>query len=103
MIQLGAILAVIVLFCLFMIVVRLAANLLSAAFQLPLLNGVNALLGGVFGLLLAVVSLWILLAAVEVFTPMLASDVQAQMEDALRQSTLAGPLVNWNPLDIMFQ
>ena len=58
---------------------------------------------GLWMLLLAVVSLWILLAAVEVFTPMLASDVQAQMEDALRQSTLAGPLVNWNPLDIMFQ
>ena len=28
---------------------------------------------------------------------MLASDMQAQMEDALRQSALAGPLVNWNP------
>ena len=55
----------IVLFCLFMIVVRLAANLLSAAFQLPLLNGVNALLGGVFGLLLTQRStVWICLAAV---------------------------------------
>ena len=79
------------------------AGVLSTAFHLPILRQVNALLGGVLGLLLAVVSLWILLAAVEVFTPMLASDMQAQMEDALRQSTLAGPLVNWNPLDIMFQ
>ena len=57
----------------------------------------NALLGGVLGLLLAVVSLWILLAAMEVFTPMLASDMQAQMEDALRQSTLAGPWSTGTP------
>lgn len=97
------VLAVIVLFCLFMIVVRLAANLLSAAFQLPLLNGVNALLGGVFGLLLAVVSIWICLAAVQVFTPMLSADTQAQIETALRQSTVAGWVVNWNPLGVMFQ
>ena len=97
------VLAVIVLFFLFMMVVRALAGVLSTAFHLPILRQVNALLGGVLGLLLAVVSLWILLAAMEVFTPMLASDMQAQMEDALRQSTLAGPLVNWNPLDIMFQ
>lgn len=97
------VLAVIVLFFLLMMVVRALAGVLSTAFHLPILRQVNALLGGVLGLLLAVVSLWILLAAVEVFTPMLASDMQAQMEDALRQSTLAGPLVNWNPLDIMFQ
>ena len=97
------VLAVIVLFCLFMIVVRLAANLLSAAFQLPLLNGVNALLGGVFGLLLAVVSIWICLAAVQVFTPMLSADTQAQIETALRESTVAGWVVNWNPLGVMFQ
>ena len=97
------VLAVIVLFCLFLIVVRLAANLLSAAFQLPLLNGVNALLGGVFGLLLAVVSIWICLAAVQVFTPMLSADTQAQIETALRQSTVAGWVVNWNPLGVMFQ
>lgn len=97
------VLAVIVLFFLFMMVVRALAGVLSTAFHLPILRQVDALLGGVLGLLLAVASLWILLAAVEVFTPMLASDMQAQMEDALRQSTLAGPLVNWNPLDIMFQ
>ena len=97
------VLAVIVLFFLLMMVVRALAGVLSTAFHLPILRQVNALLGGVLGLLLAVVSLWILLAAVQVFTPMLASDMQAQMEDALRQSTLAGPLVNWNPLDIMFQ
>jgi hypothetical protein len=90
------VLAVIVLFCLFMIVVRIVANLLATVFHLPILRAVD-------GLLLAVISIWIVLAAVQVFTPMLAADTQAQVETALRQSYLAGLVVNWNPLGIMFQ
>ena len=39
------VLAVIVLFCLFMVLVRIASNALSVAFHLPLLNGLNGLLG----------------------------------------------------------
>lgn len=97
------VLAVIVLFSLFMIVVRLLANVLSTTFRLPVLNAVNGLLGGVFGFLLAVVSIWIVLAAVRVFTPMLAADTQAQVETVLRQSLVAGMIVHWNPLGIMFQ
>lgn len=97
------VLAVIVLFCLFMIVVRILANLLATVFHPPILRAVDGLLGGVFGLLLAVISIWIVLAAVQVFTPMLAADTQAQVETALRQSYLAGLVVNWNPLGIMFQ
>ena len=97
------VLAVIVLFCLFMVVVHILANMLSTVFHLPVLNAVNGLLGGVFGFLLAVVSIWIVLAAVRVFTPMLAADTQAQVETALRQSLIAGMMVHWNPLGIMFQ
>lgn len=97
------VLAVIVLFSLFMIVVRIVANALSTAFRLPILSAVNGLLGGVFGLMLAVVSIWIVLAAIRVFTPMLAADTQAQVETALRQSYVAGMMVHWNPLEIMFQ
>ena len=97
------VLVVIVLFCLFMVLVRVLSNLLATAFRLPILNAVDGLLGGVFGLLLAVVSIWIVLAAIHVFTPMLAADAQAQVETALRQSYLTGLVVHWNPLGIMFQ
>lgn len=97
------VLAVIVLFSLFMVLVRIGANVLSTAFHLPMLGAVNSLLGGVFGLLLAVVSIWIVLAAVQVFTPMLAADTQAQVQNTLRQSYVAGLIVSWNPLDIMFR
>ena len=96
------VLAVAVLFCLLMVVVRLVANLLAGAFRLPVLGTVNALLGGVFGLLLAGVSLWIVLAAAQVFTPMLAPEAQAQMETALRDSVLASALVRLNPLEALF-
>ncbi len=97
------VLAVIVLFSLFMVLVRIASNALATLFHLPLLNAVNGILGGVFGFCLAVVSIWIVLAAIQVFTPMLAADTQAQVEDALRQSYVAGLIVHWNPLGIMFQ
>lgn len=97
------VLAVIVLFSLFMVGVRVLSNMLSTVFRFPLLNGINGLLGGVFGFFLAVVSIWIVLAAVRVFTPMLAADTQAQVETALRQSVIAGVMVAWNPLGIMFQ
>ena len=97
------VLVVIVLFCLFMVLVRVVSNLLATAFRLPILNAVDGLLGGVFGLFLAVVSIWIVLAAIHVFTPMLAADAQAQVETALRQSYLTGLAVHWNPLGIMFQ
>lgn len=97
------VLVVIVLFCLFMVLVRVLSNLLATAFRLPILNAVDGLLGGVFGLFLAVVSIWIVLAAIHVFTPMLATDAQAQVETALRQSYLTGLVVHWNPLGIMFQ
>ena len=97
------VLVVIVLFCLFMVLVRVLSNLLATAFRLPILNAVDGLLGGVFGLFLAVVSIWIVLAAIHVFTPMLAADAQVQVETALRQSYLTGLVVHWNPLGIMFQ
>lgn len=97
------VLAVIVLYLLFMMVVRALADLLSGVFHLPLLRQVNGLLGGVFGLLLACVSLWVVLAAVQVFLPMLALETQTKIQTLLDQSYLAGFLVNSNPLGFLFR
>ena len=97
------ILAVIVLFFLFMIAVRALGSLLSTVFYLPVLSQVNALLGGVFGLLLAVVTVWIILGVLWVFTPLLPAETQTQLTEALEASYLLGPLSAWNPLETMFQ
>lgn len=97
------VLAVIVLFLLFMMLVRLLADLLSTAFRIPLLRELNGLLGGVFGLLLALVSLWVTVSAVQVFAPMLSSDAQESVKEALEHSVIAGALVRLNPLGVMFR
>ena len=71
--------------------------------RLPILKEVDGLLGGVFGFLLAMVSVWVVVAGVMVFMPMLDSGTQQQVQEALDGSLLTGVLVNMNPLRGMFQ
>ncbi len=97
------VLAVIVLFFLFMTIVRLLAALVGDILRLPILKEVDGLLGGVFGFLLAMVSVWVVVAGVMVFMPMLDSGAQQQVQEALDGSLLTGVLVNMNPLRGMFQ
>lgn len=96
------VLAVIVLFLLFMMLVRVLADMLSGVFHLPVLRQINGLLGGVFGFLLALVSVWVVISAVQVFTPMLAPETQADITVALNHSVIAGAIVRMNPLGAMF-
>ncbi len=97
------VLAVIVLFFLFMTIVRLLAALIGDVLRLPILKEIDGLLGGVFGFLLAMVSVWVVVAGVMVFMPMLDSGTQSQVQEALDGSLLTGVLVNMNPLKGMFR
>ena len=97
------VLAGIVLFFLFRTIVRLLAALVGDILRLPILKEVDGLLGGVFGFLLAMVSVWVVVAGVMVFMPMLDSGTQQQVQEALDGSLLTGVLVNMNPLRGMFQ
>lgn len=90
-------------FLLLMVLVRVLANVVSAAFELPLLDQVNGLLGGVFGLFMALLVIWVVLGALQVFLPMLASDAQAQVQEWLDSSVLTGFIVGLNPLGAMFR
>lgn len=96
------VLAVLVLFLLFMMAVRVLADMLGKIFYLPGLRQLNGLLGGVFGFLLAFVSVWIVISAIQVFTPMLTAEMQADLETMLDRSILAGFIVRMNPLASMF-
>lgn len=96
------VLAVLVLFLLFMMVVRALADMLSKVFYLPGLRQLNGLLGGVFGFLLALVSVWVVISAVQVFIPMLSADLRADVQIALDRSVIAGWIVRLNPLGVMF-
>lgn len=95
--------AVLVLFLLFMMLVRGLADLLATVFRLPLLRQVDGLLGGVFGFLLALVVVWLLIAAFRVFQPMMTPDAQADLEIALNHSVLAGLLTGADPLQALFR
>lgn len=97
------VLAVIVLFFLFMTLVRLLAALIADLLRLPILKELDGLLGGVFGFLLAMVSVWVVVAGITVFMPMLSSSAQQQVQAMLDNSILTGVLVNMNPLGGMFK
>lgn len=96
------VLAVIVLFFLFVLLVRPLSQIVAEIFRLPLLRQVDGLLGGVFGFLLALVALWVAVSALQVFLPMLTGSAQADVQSALDHSILAGALIRINPLSIMF-
>lgn len=96
------VLAVIVLFFLFTTLARLLAALISDLLRLPILRELDGVLGGAFGFLLALVSVWVVVAGATVFMPMLYSSSQQQVQAALDSSLLTGTLVNMNPLGGMF-
>lgn len=96
------VLAVIVLFFLFMTLVRLLASFVGSLVRLPVLSQVDGLLGGVCGFLMALVVIWVIVAGVMVFLPMLDSEMQARVQKALDASFFAGMFVNMNPLKGLF-
>lgn len=96
------VLAVIVLFFLFMIMVRFLASLVGKLLKLPILGTVDGLLGGIFGFLLALLSVWIVVAALTVFMPLLDASTEYQVGEALNGSLIAGTFVDMNPLKGMF-
>ena len=91
------VLAMFVLFLLLTIAIRAVATLLTGLFELPVLHGLNSVLGAVFGCLLAVLFLWIGLACVQVFLPMLGADIQNAFQTVLGESVFAEALYRFNP------
>lgn len=96
------VLAVIVIFALLMVAVRMLAELVSGLLRLPVLGQLDGILGGVCGFLMALVLVWIAFAAAQVFLPMLDIAAQAQIEEAIDSSIVAGIFVKMNPLGGVF-
>ena len=82
------VLVVIVLFSLFMTLVRILAGVVSRMLRLPIIHQLDGLLGGIFGFLLAMVSV--------------DEGMQQQINGALDSSFLAGTLIRLNPLRGLF-
>ena len=96
------VLAVIVIFALLMVVVRILAEVLSHVLRLPVLGQLDSILGGVCGFLLALVLVWVMLAAAQVFVPMLDASTQSQIHQALEDSIVAGIFLYKKPPGPMF-
>lgn len=97
LIGLVRVLAMLVLFILLLVVIRAVGALISGLFSLPLLNGVNKLLGFAFGILLAVVSVWVVLACLQAFMPLFSVELQMKIIDAQESSSLYRFLYQFNP------
>lgn len=94
---------VIILFILFMIIVRALAMMLSEICRLPILKQINGLLGGVCGLLLGAVSIWLIIAAVQFFEPMMPDKWQDGIEKTVGQSVICETVVDFNPVKTIFE
>ena len=97
LIGLVRVLAMVVLFILLLVVIRAVGSLISGLFSLPLLNSINKLLGAVFGILLAFVAIWVVLACVQAFLPLLSAELQMKILDAQESSALYAFLYQFNP------
>ena len=97
------VLAVIVIFALLMVVVRILAEIVSGLLHLPVLGALDGILGGVCGFLMALVLVWVAVSAVQVFLPMLDAATQSQIDKVLDESIVAGLFVRLNPLGSMFK
>ena len=72
-------------------------TVVSGLFTLPLLNGVNKLLGFVFGIFLAVVAIWVVLACVQAFVPLVSTELQTKIITAQESSFVYRFLYDFNP------
>lgn len=97
------VLVVIVLFMVLMMLVRAISNMVGATFRLPILRSVDSALGGVFGFLMALMTIWIILALLGVFSPMLSTEMQQSINDVMEMSVLADKFISFNPLDSIFK
>lgn len=97
------VLTVIVLFALLMIVVRVLANFIDSLFDLPILNVVNSALGGVFGFLTGLLVVWVVVAVLQVFTPMLSTELQAAVDGSIKDSAIASVFLGFNPFAALFR
>lgn len=94
---------VIILFLLFMIIIKALANLLTGLFHLPLLKEVNGLLGAVLGVLLGLLVVWIVIGAIEFFHPMMESESLEKLTSLVENSTVCKILVDMNPIKWIFE
>jgi membrane protein required for colicin V production len=97
------VLATVILFALLQIVVHFLANALDALFRIPVLHQINALLGGVLGLLKGVVVVFLLCAALQLTLPLITEKYPHITQEELSKSYIYQYTYANNPVYNMYQ
>ena len=100
-INLSRIVLMVVLFSVFMMVVRIVVRTVAAVFRLPLLRQINGLLGAAFGLLSGVIVVMLLCAVMQPAAPLLGQPGTTQQ--AVQESRIYQLVYENNPVYSMFR
>ncbi len=92
----------ILLFIIFLILLSIVVRLISGVVSLPILSQIDSILGGVFGILFAVVLVWIILGALNFVADLGGSDISVWLDDSLNKSYIGSFVYTFNPLSWLF-
>lgn len=97
------IISILVLFVILQLLVQMVSRALDAVFSLPLLHGVNSLLGGVFGLVKGAVAVVVLCAVLQLSLPFLTAKFPQINEKEITQSNIYKYVYIHNPVYLLYQ
>ncbi|MDO4459525.1 MAG: CvpA family protein [Clostridia bacterium] len=95
--------AVIIIFMLVMVIIKVAVRLLTGIFELPILKQINSVFGGLFGFFAGAVIIWVVLGALGFFAPMLPADIMDKINTAVNSSMIYSYVTASNPFDWIFR
>ncbi len=88
---------VILLFLIIMIAISAIGKLISPILNLPVLSQIDGTLGGVFGLVFAIIIMWVVLTIIHFLSFLLSSDQLVFFETTVNSSFIFKFFVNFNP------
>jgi uncharacterized membrane protein required for colicin V production len=89
---------IIFLFLLFMIILKAIASALTKLFSVPVLHQINGLLGGLFGLCLGLLIIWVFLGALNFFEPMMTTADREKLTSTVNSTYIAKVVTDLNPV-----
>lgn len=92
-----------VLFVIFQLLVQMTSRALDAVCKLPLLHGVNSLLGGVFGLIRGAVAVVVICAVLQLCLPFLTAKFPQIKGKEIAQSNIYKYVYTYNPVYLLYQ
>ncbi|MBW7571331.1 CvpA family protein [Caproiciproducens faecalis] len=97
------VISIMVLFVIFQLLVQMTSRALDAVCKLPLLHGVNSLLGGVFGLVRGAVAVVVICAVLQLSLPFLTAKFPQIPKDGVAQSNIYKYVYAHNPVYLLYQ